>query len=264
MFTHPRTSWQRPSQPVTGHRFPGWARYTDVAIHYTSAAKIPADIDDYHRSMQNDYLTDPRRGFSLGYTCSVDQPRGESREIRGLDFMPAATRAANTYAMAILVLVDGNDMASPQACAEVRRIIGRWEQLAGRELRIRGHGEYVATGCPGSGLRAQIAIGEFSPRWNPTPVLPPPPPVVVPPVVVPPSTEVTKMLTIVGNDDNRNDPRRWVWDGGSSLRLLGSEGSYQRLLNLQSVGLCRLHPSFSTLASPFWMSSAERAEYGQA
>ena len=181
MFTHSRESWQNPSQPVTGPAFPGWAKYTDVAIHYTSAAKIPADIDAYHRAMQNDYLTS--RGFSLGYTCSVDQQRGGSREIRGLDFKPAATRNANDFALAILVLVDGNDMATPQACAEVRRIIGWWESLAGRHLTIKGHGEYVATGCPGSGLRAQIAIGEFSPRWNaPAPV---PPPVFPPPVLPP-------------------------------------------------------------------------------
>ena len=190
MFTHPRESWQRPSQPVSGPAFPGWAKYTDVAIHYTSAAKIPADIDAYHRAMQNDYLTS--RGFSLGYTCSVDQQRGESRGIRGLDFKPAATRTANDYALAILVLVDGNDMATPQACAEVRRIIGLWESLAGRHLTIKGHGEYVATGCPGSGLRAQIAIGEFSPRWNPAP----PPPPVFPPPVLPPtiSTEDDPMF----------------------------------------------------------------------
>jgi hypothetical protein len=221
MFTHPRESWQRPSQPVSGPAFPGWARYTDVAIHYTSAAKIPADIDAYHRAMQNDYLTS--RGFSLGYTCSVDQQRGESREIRGLDFKPAATRNSNDFAMAILILVDGEDMATPAACAEVRRIIGHWETLAGRELRIKGHGEYVPTGCPGSGLRAQIALGEFSPRWNPAPPSPPP---VVPPIT--PEPVRRRMLVCVGNDDNRSDPRRWVYNG-LECRLLVNEADYNEI-----------------------------------
>ncbi len=166
MFTHLRESWQDPKLPVTGPVFGPLAAYTDVAIHYTSAAKIPADIDAYHRSMQADYMRN--RKYSLGYTCSADQS-GVSREIRGLDFRPAATRNANTYAFAILVLVDGDGEASPAACAEVRRLIGEFERLTGRHLRIRGHGEYVATACPGAGLRRQIAAGVFSPRWSPIP-----------------------------------------------------------------------------------------------
>jgi hypothetical protein len=141
--------------------------------------------------MQADY--ERNRGFSLGYTCSADQS-GVSREIRGLDFRPAATRNANTYAFAILVLVDGDGEASPAACAEVRRLIGEFERLAGRLLRLRGHGEYVATACPGSGLRAQIVAGVFSPRWNVKP--PPPPPVIVP---EPPTEEADDVSIIITN-----------------------------------------------------------------
>jgi hypothetical protein len=87
------------------------------------------------------------------------------------------------------------------------------------------------------------------------PPLPPP----VPPV---PSLEVTKMLTIVGNDDNRDDPRRWVFDGGTSMRLLPNEEAYAKLLAYERVGMVKLYPFFSTLASPHWMSTADRAQYG--
>ncbi len=72
------------------------------------------------------------------------------------------------------------------------------------------------------------------------------------------------MLIIVGNDANRSDPRRWVWDGGTVMRLLTSEADYQRLIDRQTVGLVKLHPYFSTLQSPFWMPAAELREYGQA
>lgn len=79
-----------------------------------------------------------------------------------------------------------------------------------------------------------------------------------------PAPEVLRMLIIVGNDANRSDPRRWVWDGGSVMRLLTSEADYNRLLQRDRSGLVKLHPSFSTLGSPFWMSASELREYGQA
>lgn len=70
------------------------------------------------------------------------------------------------------------------------------------------------------------------------------------------------MLIIVGNKKNPQDPRRWVWDGGATMRLLRSEADYNRLRDRQAAGLVKLHPSFSTLGSPFWMEAGELAEYG--
>ena len=72
------------------------------------------------------------------------------------------------------------------------------------------------------------------------------------------------MFIIVGNEDDKTDPRRWVWDGAVSMRVLASEADYQALVNRSNVGLCKLHPAFSGLAVPFWMSTAERALYGAA
>ena len=222
MFTHLRESWQDPKLPVKGPAMGPFTDYTDVAIHYTSAAKIPADIDAYHRAMQADY--ERNRGFSLGYSCSVDQS-GASREIRGLDFRPAATRNANTYAFAILVLVDGNGEASPAACAEVRRLIGEFERLAGRPLRIRGHGEYVATACPGSGLRAQIVAGVFSPRWNVKP--PPPPPVIVP---EPPTEEADDMPAYL----HLITPTKgeWLWTPGGEPQPFKTEADALAIMSV--------------------------------
>lgn len=96
----------------------------------------------------------------------------------------------------------------------------------------------------------------------PLPTPPAPVPVPTPPPGPAPTTEA-KMLTIVGNEDNHADPRRWVWDGGTSMRYLTSEADYKRLVDLAAVGLCKLHPAFSTLAAPFWMTTAERSTYGQ-
>jgi LAS superfamily LD-carboxypeptidase LdcB len=87
--------------------------------------------------------------------------------------------------------------------------------------------------------------------------LKPPPP----PVPSPTPSEVDRMFIIVGNADDRSDPTRWVWDGAVSMRRLTSEQEYTDLVNRQAVGLVKLHPAFSALGSPFWMSTAERSLY---
>ena len=171
MFTHPRQSWQSPAQPVTGPPI-NWSTITTVVIHYTAARDCPeGDYPGVYaaflRSMQADYLRN--RGYSLGYSVAVSTV-GESWEIRGDDIKPAATKGHNDTTYAILVTVDGDAPASPAAVAEVRRLIAAAEVLAGRPLRIVGHGELGSTSCPGAGLRAQIAAGTFRP------VAPPPPP----------------------------------------------------------------------------------------
>lgn len=89
-------------------------------------------------------------------------------------------------------------------------------------------------------------------------------PAAPPPIeITPPIITEAKMLIIVGNEDNHDDPRRWVWDGGTSLRYLNNEAEYTRLLDLARAGVCQFHPVFSTLAAPFWMPTAERSQYGQ-
>jgi hypothetical protein len=260
VFTHTRASWQDPRKPVTGPLMV-WRNVDTIAIHYTAADNLidgdpgehASNLPAYMRSMQSAYLSS--RGYSLGYNVSVDW-LGGSWEIRGVDIRCAANKGWNERTFAILMLVDGDDMATTHAAAEVRRIVAECERLAGRVLRIAGHGEIGATACPGSGLRAQITIGEFSPRWNPAP---PPPPPVLPPV---PPLEVTKMLTIVGNDDDRNDPRRWVFDGGTSMRLLPERGGVREAARLRARRDAEAVPDLLDVASPHWMSTADRAQFG--
>jgi hypothetical protein len=104
-----------------------------------------------------------------------------------------------------------------------------------------------------SGDRIPDAVLAYEDSLKPKP--PPPPPI---------PSESDRMFIIVGNADNKADPRRWVWDGAVAMRLLASEADYQALLNRAAVGLCKLHPSFAGLADPFWMASTERSLYGQA
>ena len=184
LFTHARTTWQDPKLPVTGPPI-DWSRIDTVVIHYTAADDLidgdPGESADnlpaYLRAIQRDYMTHRNPPYSVGYNAAVDW-LGGSWELRGYDIKCAANKGHNEHTFAILMLVDGNDMATTYAAAEVRRLIAQAEVLARRELKITGHGQLTnpnaATACPGTGLRGQVAIGEFSPRWFPP--LPPAPP----------------------------------------------------------------------------------------
>lgn len=235
MPTHPRSAWQSSAQPVTGPAI-DWRRIDAAVLHYTASANCP-DGDDreafarFLRAMQDDYVSN--RGYSLGYNVAVTNT-GESWEIRGVDIKPAATKGHNDHTWAILLAVDGDAPASDAACAEVRRLIAEAERLAGRTLAIKGHGELGATACPGAGIRRQIIDGVFSPRWAPPP--PPPPP---------PTGGPSRMFVIVGNNDNRQDPRRWLYDGFRCRHITEQDFNEARVLGW-------LHPSFNTLGAPFW------------
>lgn len=77
-----------------------------------------------------------------------------------------------------------------------------------------------------------------------------------PPVDIPPAFEEDSPMLIVGRDANHADPRRWLWDG-ISVHLLESEDEFNR-----TRMLFRLHPSFNTLAAPFWMNDEELTRFG--
>jgi hypothetical protein len=155
-----RRDWEDPKLPVTGPNIL-FDRVDKMVVHYTAAPKIPVDVPRYLRDMQAAYVRD--RGYSLGYNCAVDQT-GKTYEVRGFDLRCAANRNVNESSFAVLVLVDGDDEASPQAAAAVRRIVGHGQQFFKRVLKVVGHGEVGATACPGVGLRRQLAAGVFDPN----------------------------------------------------------------------------------------------------
>jgi hypothetical protein len=119
----------------------------------------------------------------------------------------------------------------------------------------------VGKSCPGPARIAQFddIVAEARRRIAPPPVIESPDPQ----LPAPSPQEAFRMFVIVGNADNKTDPRRWVWDGATSLRRLHAPADYDQLVANERVGLIKLHPHFATLASPYWMSGVERAKYGQ-
>jgi hypothetical protein len=174
---HPRSSWVDPRYPVTGPAT-NWGRVDTAVIHYTAADNLidgdpgehASNLPAYIRSINKAYWTDPKRGYAIGYWWAVDW-LGGVWQLRGWDIKSAANATHNEHTAPILVLVDGNDGATPKAAASIRALVAETERIAGRTVAITGHGQLTgaATQCPGAGLRFQIAVGHFTPRPDPIP-----------------------------------------------------------------------------------------------
>jgi len=174
---HAREVWQDPRYPVFGP--PDLAFDNDtVVIHYTAADDLidgdpgehAEDLPAYMRAMQYSYVTN--RGYSLGYLFAVDW-LGGVWQIRGWEFQSAANAGHNTHTWPILMLVDGDDEATPEAAASVRALVAEAERRAGMPQKIMGHGQLkietgvgTATACPGAGLLRQIKAGVFVPTGD--------------------------------------------------------------------------------------------------
>ena len=164
-----REDWADPAYPITGPAYkPAGVRFG--MAHFTGANRI-GDPKAFLRMTQRDYAVN--RGYSVGYNFCVD-PSGNVFELRGFDFRPASNNGdkgeyakynLNDSTFAVLFLVDGqNRLTGAQAAAgrkmytEARRQTmaagGRWTQSSPKP-----HSETDYTGCPGDGIRADIAAG---------------------------------------------------------------------------------------------------------
>ena len=195
VFQHGRSDWVDPAYPVTGPTF-DWSTIEWVVIHYTAAINLPDgdmgefayQLPPYLRAVQREYL---RRGYSIGYNAAVDWLGGDW-ELRGDTFKCAANADRedtiesphdtggdeNARTFAILMLVDGQDAATPLAAAKVRGLVAQIRDHAPNAVVVLGHRDIDQTQCPGTGLYAQIKAGVFEPSDEPAPIpAPQPPPV---------------------------------------------------------------------------------------
>lgn len=170
-FTYDREFWEEEGWRVRQHTNSGpvdWSRVRRVVIHYTGCNDNPdGDHDELPyvpnvvqriQRTQRDYAAN--RGYSIGYNVVVSQD-GNSFEARGADYVCAANVNVNTTSVAVLVLVDHQDSARPEAIEMIRQIV-RWaEDRAGRTLEVVGHKDVGNTACPGYGLYEQVKAGVF-------------------------------------------------------------------------------------------------------
>lgn len=187
MIIHPRSSWQTRLEPVTGPALV-WADIDEVVIHYPGADWADLDFDNdgtitdadsiwLLRAMQHAYLTDPKRGYSLGYGWLVD-PQGHVWEIRGATIRNAANKGrtgiANRTTVSIIVIVDDQDPANLAQLAALNELLAHLDELVAGELDTIRHGDLDATPCPGAGITAQYHAGLIRKArpTQPTPTVP--------------------------------------------------------------------------------------------
>ena len=88
------------------------------------------------------------------------------------------------------------------------------------------------------GDRVPAAVQAYEDSLNPPPL--------PPPVIVPPTPTVRRpMYVIVGNEDNPADPSRWFYNGFECRHISMQDYNEAKVLGW-------LHPSFDSLAAPFW------------
>lgn len=174
MFDRPRSAWEQAGFTVDSHtnsRPIDWSRVDSIVIHYTAAKNADSDTARWLAQMQRSYVNG--RGYSLGYSCAIDQT-GVCWEIRGTDHIPAATKGENGHTFAILQLVDWQNPANPAMIERTRRLVS--DLRAHNQMTITGHRDWGATRCPGDGVYHQIETGTFEPvSTPPTPPAPPTP-----------------------------------------------------------------------------------------
>jgi len=174
---HKRSEWQTSSQPVTGPAYPK-SRIRDVLYHYPGGGTLASYQNPVAklRAMQNDYLTSPNRGYSLGYNFCIDLV-GEVWEVRGTDIKSAATGGYNDFSTAVQFFVPGVQPASLVQLTTAVELHKHLENFHGKELGVFGHFQKgtTTTPCPGEGIKLQLPTIETWVHGEPIPPIPPPP-----------------------------------------------------------------------------------------
>lgn len=162
LFDRLRTDWEQTGYQVGQHTTSGpirWDRVDNIVVHYTADKTANPDTANYLRAMQRSYVNG--RGYSLGYSCAIDQ-NGVCWEIRGIRYIPAATKNENSHTFAVLMLVDWQDKANHLMVARMRKLVADIRERS--NVTITKHRDWAATRCPGDGIADQIDAGDFEPR----------------------------------------------------------------------------------------------------
>jgi len=94
--------------------------------------------------------------------------------------------------------------------------------------------------------------GEQLAVW-PLPDAPTPGPAPILPAPTPMEDDMPRPLIIVGNEDNKHDPRRWAWDPGRSLQLLQeNDTNLIAIVTTDATGKTDAFDARWSLVDPLW------------
>jgi hypothetical protein len=127
-----------------------------IVLHYegenhvtVTGPFVPQQVHQWHLD---------RGWFGIGYNYVVDQS-GVIYEGRGLDAVGSHCTGHNTDGIGILIAVGGDQEPSAAALRSVSELIAWMRQLVNEDLAVVGHGDLMATDCPGEPIRDWIAAG---------------------------------------------------------------------------------------------------------
>lgn len=132
--------------------FTNWSQRREFVVHHSEGP-----ISQSVRSIQ-DFHMDGRGWSDIGYNFLVDH-KGRIYAGRGWLVVGAHATGHNTSGIGVCVIGrDGADITSA-AMASVRELYDEACRRAGRTLSKKGHGDLMATSCPGRVLRAWVHAG---------------------------------------------------------------------------------------------------------
>lgn len=95
-----------------------------------------------------------KNGWSfIGYSFAVFSS-GRCYKLRDMQWVPAAQEGHNTNTVGVVCV----GPITSQMAATLIHLKDHCDRRAGRDLKVRGHGEVVATECPGPELRGFVPI----------------------------------------------------------------------------------------------------------
>lgn len=144
-----------------------WSQRREFVVHHSEGpiTQTPRQIQNFHM--------DSRDWADIGYNFLVDH-LGRIYAGRGWLVIGAHCTGHNTSGIGVCVIgSDGADI-TPAAMASVLWLYGSACDYAGRTLLKRGHGDLMATDCPGHVLRDWVHDGMPAPDAGPAPDNPAP------------------------------------------------------------------------------------------
>lgn len=253
----------------------------DIVIHYTGGNTSINSDEDMARLLariNDQYMRDPNRGYSIGYNFGCAYHNGDLWDARGEDLRCAANGCQLVNVPAVAILVPTPNVSAQPSPAQDASLKNIWIPMLKRvfpnaHVHVLGHRDVRtkcndggATACPGEPIYSRIKVNYYD-----TPSVTPPP--------ITPGDDDMKWLLRCSDGTPTQKAQTFAWDGqtltlinpatvgvGDYIGLYGNSGqiltnfnaaTIQAMINTQYNGPIGVTiPGFTMPPVPAWASQA--------